>query len=189
DGIGYRRRIRSKTTRPASPTSPMTRHSTASSPKTLAAPPPDAVPDMSPAQVQKTSAMIRNQAGMRVRDRASGSRNRRMRPRTRKAARTPTVPRHDEPPSRARHSRSRASFIGRGGYHHRFGRVEAVARRPRGGYRGTMLLYVVRDLLFVSKIREAAEPLGVAVQPVRDVETLAAAAHAARLVVLVRGVR
>lgn len=47
-----------------------------------------------------------------------------------------------------------------------------------------MLLYVVRDLLFVSKIREAAEPLGVAVQPLRDVETLPAAAQSARLVVL-----
>jgi hypothetical protein len=47
-----------------------------------------------------------------------------------------------------------------------------------------MLVYVVRDLLFVSKIREAAEPLGVAVQPLRDVETLPAAAHSARLVVL-----
>ena len=47
-----------------------------------------------------------------------------------------------------------------------------------------MLVYVVRDLLFVSKIREAAEPLGVAVQPVRDVETLPAAAQSARLVVL-----
>ena len=47
-----------------------------------------------------------------------------------------------------------------------------------------MVVYVVRDLLFVSKIREAAEPLGVTVQAVRDVETLPGAAHAARLVVL-----
>ena len=47
-----------------------------------------------------------------------------------------------------------------------------------------MVLYVVRDLLFVSKIRETAEPLGVAVQGVRDVETLPDAAKAAKLVVL-----
>ena len=47
-----------------------------------------------------------------------------------------------------------------------------------------MLVYVVRDLLFVSKIREAAEAAGVAVQGVRDVETLPAAARAAKLVVL-----
>jgi hypothetical protein len=47
-----------------------------------------------------------------------------------------------------------------------------------------MLVYVVRDLLFVSKIREGAEPLGVPVQGVRDVETLPAAAANARLVVL-----
>jgi hypothetical protein len=47
-----------------------------------------------------------------------------------------------------------------------------------------MLVYVVRDLLFVSKIREAAEAAGVAVQPVRDVETLPAAARGASLVVL-----
>jgi CheY-like chemotaxis protein len=47
-----------------------------------------------------------------------------------------------------------------------------------------MVLYVVRDLLFVSKIREAAEPLGVAVTGVRDVETLATAARGVRLVIL-----
>ena len=47
-----------------------------------------------------------------------------------------------------------------------------------------MVVYVVRDLLFVSKIREAAEPLGVPVQAIRDVETLPAAARDARLVVL-----
>jgi hypothetical protein len=47
-----------------------------------------------------------------------------------------------------------------------------------------MLVYVVRDLLFVSKIREAAESLGIAVQAVRDVDTLPAAARGARLVVL-----
>ena len=66
-------------------------------------------------------------------DRASGARNRRNSPSTMKAARTPAVPRHDVPPSRARHSRSIASDIGGGQYHHRFGPVEAVARRPRGG--------------------------------------------------------
>jgi len=47
-----------------------------------------------------------------------------------------------------------------------------------------MLVYVVRDLLFVSRIREAAEPLGIPVEGVRDVETLPGAARAARLVVL-----
>jgi hypothetical protein len=47
-----------------------------------------------------------------------------------------------------------------------------------------MLVYVVRDLLFVSKIREVAESLGVTVKPIRDVDTLPAAAHGARLVVL-----
>ena len=48
----------------------------------------------------------------------------------------------------------------------------------------TMLVYVVRDLLFVSKIHEGAEPLGLPVTPVRDVETLPAAARSARLIVL-----
>ena len=47
-----------------------------------------------------------------------------------------------------------------------------------------MLVYVVRDLLFVSKIREVAESLGVAVEGIRDVDTLPAAARGARLVVL-----
>jgi CheY-like chemotaxis protein len=47
-----------------------------------------------------------------------------------------------------------------------------------------MLAYVVRDLLFVSKIREVAESLGVAVQPIRDVDALPAAARGARLVVV-----
>lgn len=47
-----------------------------------------------------------------------------------------------------------------------------------------MVLYVVRDLLFVSKIREAAESLGTVVQGVRDVETLPEVARGARLVIL-----
>jgi hypothetical protein len=47
-----------------------------------------------------------------------------------------------------------------------------------------MVLHVVRDLLFVSKIREAAEPLGLPVEGIRDVETLPAVARGARLVVL-----
>jgi CheY-like chemotaxis protein len=47
-----------------------------------------------------------------------------------------------------------------------------------------MVVYVVRDLLFVAKIREAADALGVAVQGVRDVETLPAAARTARLVIV-----
>ena len=47
-----------------------------------------------------------------------------------------------------------------------------------------MVVYLVRDLLFVSKIREAAEPLGVVLQGVRDVDTLPGAARGAALVVL-----
>jgi hypothetical protein len=47
-----------------------------------------------------------------------------------------------------------------------------------------MLLYVVRDLVFVSKIREAAGALGVPTAAVRDVETLPEAAKGARLVVV-----
>jgi hypothetical protein len=47
-----------------------------------------------------------------------------------------------------------------------------------------MVVYIVRDLLFVSKIREVAEPLGVPVAGVRDVETLPGTARGARLVVL-----
>jgi CheY-like chemotaxis protein len=47
-----------------------------------------------------------------------------------------------------------------------------------------MVVYVVRDLLFVSKIRQAAEPLGVPVQGVRDVETFPTVAREAALVVL-----
>ena len=47
-----------------------------------------------------------------------------------------------------------------------------------------MVVYMVRDLLFVSKIREAAEPLGVPLTGVRDVETLPGAAAGARLVVI-----
>jgi CheY-like chemotaxis protein len=47
-----------------------------------------------------------------------------------------------------------------------------------------MVLYVVRDLVFVSKMREAAEGLGVALEGVRDVERLPGAARGARLVVL-----
>ena len=47
-----------------------------------------------------------------------------------------------------------------------------------------MVVYVVRDLLFVSKIREAAEPLGVPLVPVRDVETLPTVARGARLAVV-----
>lgn len=47
-----------------------------------------------------------------------------------------------------------------------------------------MVLYVVRDLLFVSKLREAAESVGVEVQPVRDVEAFPGVAREVRLVVL-----
>jgi hypothetical protein len=47
-----------------------------------------------------------------------------------------------------------------------------------------MIAYVVRDLLFVSKIREAAASLGVDVEAVRDVERLTTVAQRARLVIL-----
>src|SRR5262249_43912505 len=44
--------------------------------------------------------------------------------------------------------------------------------------------YLVRDLLFVSKIAEVAEHLGVAVQGARDADRLVAIARDARLVIL-----
>ena len=44
--------------------------------------------------------------------------------------------------------------------------------------------YLVRDLLFVSKIAEAAEQLGVTVQRARDAPGLAVLAREARLVLL-----
>lgn len=46
------------------------------------------------------------------------------------------------------------------------------------------VVYLIRDLLFVSKVREAAERLGVAVQGTRDADACAAAARDARLVVV-----
>ena len=46
------------------------------------------------------------------------------------------------------------------------------------------VVYFVRDLLFVSKIRETAEQLGVPVTPARDVEALAREAAGARLVIV-----
>jgi hypothetical protein len=46
------------------------------------------------------------------------------------------------------------------------------------------VVYFVRDILFVSKIREAAEQLGVAVTPARDVDALAREAAGARLVIV-----
>jgi len=46
------------------------------------------------------------------------------------------------------------------------------------------VVYFVRDLLFVSKIRETAEQLGVSVTPARDLETFAREAAGARLVIV-----
>jgi hypothetical protein len=46
------------------------------------------------------------------------------------------------------------------------------------------VVYFVRDLLFVSKIREAADRLGVSVTPARDVDALERAAAGARLVIV-----
>jgi CheY-like chemotaxis protein len=45
-------------------------------------------------------------------------------------------------------------------------------------------VYLVRDLLFTSKIRTAAEHLGVSVRGARDAETLREAARDASLVIL-----
>lgn len=46
------------------------------------------------------------------------------------------------------------------------------------------VVYFVRDLLFSSKIREAAERLDVSLQGIRDPAAVAAAARGARLVIL-----
>lgn len=46
------------------------------------------------------------------------------------------------------------------------------------------VVYFVRDLLFVSKIREAADQLGVAVTPARDLDGLEREAQGARLVIV-----
>jgi CheY-like chemotaxis protein len=46
------------------------------------------------------------------------------------------------------------------------------------------VVYLVRDLLFVSKIRAAADQLGVPVTPARDPQALADAARGARLVIV-----
>ena len=46
------------------------------------------------------------------------------------------------------------------------------------------VVYLVRDLLFVSKIRETADQLGVPVAPARDPESLRDAARDARLVIV-----
>jgi CheY-like chemotaxis protein len=46
------------------------------------------------------------------------------------------------------------------------------------------VVHLIRDLLFVSKLREAAEPLGFEVRGTRDADACAAAARGATLVVL-----
>jgi hypothetical protein len=46
------------------------------------------------------------------------------------------------------------------------------------------VVYFVRDLLFVSKIREAADRLGVAIAPARDLDTLERESAGARLVIV-----
>lgn len=50
-------------------------------------------------------------------------------------------------------------------------------------------VYLVRDLLFVSKITEAAEHFGVPAQGARDADALVAAARGARLVMVDLGHR
>lgn len=46
------------------------------------------------------------------------------------------------------------------------------------------VVYFVRDLLFVSKIREAADQLGVAVAPAHDLDALEREATGARVVII-----
>jgi CheY-like chemotaxis protein len=46
------------------------------------------------------------------------------------------------------------------------------------------VVYLVRDLVFTARIREAAEQLGVSVQGVRDAASCVTAARAARLVIV-----
>src|SRR5262249_58060498 len=60
----------------------------------------------------------------------------------------------------------------------------SLDRAPGGRYAVYVadVAYLVRDLLFVSKIGEAADHLGVAVQGARDADRLAELARTARLV-------
>jgi CheY-like chemotaxis protein len=46
------------------------------------------------------------------------------------------------------------------------------------------VVYFIQDMLFTSKVREVAKQVGVSVQAVRDPAALAAAAAAAKLVIL-----
>jgi AmiR/NasT family two-component response regulator len=46
------------------------------------------------------------------------------------------------------------------------------------------VVYFVRDLLFVSKIREAAEQLGVVVAPAHDIDALEREAAGARVIIV-----
>lgn len=47
-----------------------------------------------------------------------------------------------------------------------------------------VVVYLVRDLLFTSKIRETARQLGAEVESARDLDALATAARSARLVII-----
>src|SRR5262249_62048917 len=62
----------------------------------------------------------------------------------------------------------------------------SLDRAPGGRYAVYVadVAYLVRDLLFVSKIGEAADHLGVAVQGARDADRLAELARTARLVLV-----
>jgi len=57
-------------------------------------------------------------------------------------------------------------------------------RRYPAGLPMADVVHLIRDLLFVSKLREAAEPLGTEVQGTRTAEACVEAARGARLVVL-----
>jgi AmiR/NasT family two-component response regulator len=46
------------------------------------------------------------------------------------------------------------------------------------------VVYFVRDLTFVAKIRETADQLGIAVAPARDLDTLEREANGARVVIV-----
>jgi hypothetical protein len=67
-----------------------------------------------------------------------------------------------------------------------------VDRDAAGRYRPCIMadaVYLVRDLLFVSKISEAADHFGVPVQGARDADALLAAARGARLIMVDLGHR
>ena len=67
--------------------------------------------------------------------------------------------------------------------------VDGLIVRPPDGIRGTMpdAAYLVRDLMFVSRITEAADHFHLLTQGARDAEQLAATARGARLIIVELG--